>query len=146
MFNTPSRRNVLKNCCVVGTILITGCSALQSDTPDKIPILVENRDDSKREIVIEILDSENDFSDSVRVDSHETVTVTEVSGDFCLRAFIPSMDNAKDVVCPAPDEDDYSKKGYTIVIYPEDNPGSHSEIVHIVPNNGQNRTQFSPTS
>ena len=136
MNQRPSRRSILSTACATISILFAGCyDGYLSNSGDQslteVPILVENNDDTEHEVFVEIGSSSDDHDTTVTVDPNEKIEATTAEGSFCIRAYARTLDNMKDVTCPAPDESDYSESGYIVALYSSEDTGNANQRIRI---------------
>ena len=132
MSSSYSRRTVLSVGCLSLTAGLPGCTAFESQEK-KIPIFVRNETDEKYDVAVQIWATDPVRDLSVTVGALKRKKITDVRGDFCLRAFIPSYNNTKTVICPSTRDSSYSHAGYEITIRQPTDSDSQSPDLTIVP-------------
>lgn len=102
-----------------------------------VPIIIENQDSNSHDIAIEVFSAGENHNKNITVSvkSGERRTIDHIDGAFCIRSFIPALKNSKDVICPSPNEKDYSKDGFEIIVHSEKDREKSQSILDIHPIN-----------
>ena len=151
MSQKHSRRRILQLGGSAFALSLSGCVAFADENSEQskddisVPIFVYNEDDSSHEVLVQVdgtVDEET-FTRSKTIASEAVTKVGEVgASEFYLKAQVENVENGMDATGPAPDESDYSKDGYLIVIHDESDRRSRVEIKPLNPV-GNATTKFS---
>lgn len=136
MVPSVSRRSILQTSGVALAGAVAGCSELSAeDDPPTVPILLENRDTTRHDALVEVHSTTEEaaFSREVEIDPGEIAEVGAVTAEeFCIRGRIPTEALAE--TCPTRGERDYAANGFAVVVHrssPSSERDRRLEIVKI---------------